>query len=732
LTEALQLEIRTLKELLDSERDPAGRAFAPLADAYRKAGRIPDALRILRDGISKHPDFVTGHVVAAQLYVEQGLAAEGAIAARRALELDGENVSALKSLLRALDETGGGEEAERVRSLLTTLEPDFSPDWTPSSPVTFEKAPETREAALSPTVAVGSLRLEPSIEAPSTPGPEAEDDGLSATLGGGMIDLSSIGPLPTAELPASALSPDLGSSAELDIPLALPGLDAGLAELTTTVEEPPPGGGADEPMIELATLAPSIDEVVEEVADESVMDLALLAPSVDDMAEDEPVMDLALLAPSVDDMAEDEPVMDLALLAPDVEDEPVMDLAMLAPEVDDEPVMDLAMLAPSVDDMADDEPVMDLAMLAPEADDERVMDIAVLAPEADDEPVMDLAMLAPETDDEPVMDLAMLAPGDEPSTSGVDTVVDVAALAPVSAELEEPVFDLAALAPSNVISDTSREAAPGATKAHPADEAAVPPTMVPDDEPVFELDALAPAETDLVATQGTGSARSAAKSGNGLMAEEEASRVGFVSPPGAPDERQEIVIDLDGLRVEPTAASAGPPPTGSLEVEISAAGSRPTEAPPPEDASGVAGDLDEPSSTTDADTPSDDQGEPIRTRTLAELYAAQGAVKEAVSVLRHLLSESPGNDALTRRIAELESGAPVARAPREEVPAALPGQDDEEVEALARELAESGRGSQETESPFAWTDREPAAAPPSGPTIREYFDGLLKWEPRDS
>ena len=80
MTEALQLEIRTLRALLDSERDPGGRVFAPLADAYRRAGQIPEALRLLRDGIAKHPEFVTGHVVAAQLYVEQGLATEGAIA----------------------------------------------------------------------------------------------------------------------------------------------------------------------------------------------------------------------------------------------------------------------------------------------------------------------------------------------------------------------------------------------------------------------------------------------------------------------------------------------------------------------------------------------------------------------------------------------------------------------------------------------------------------------------
>jgi hypothetical protein len=398
------------------------------------------------------------------------------------------------------------------------------------------------------------------------------------------------------------------------------------------------------------------------------------------------------------------------------------------------------MLAPE----AEDEPVMELAMLAPEAEDEPVMELAMLAPEAEDEPVVELAMLAPSVDDvadevaeedEPVLELAMLAPDAAPSSSAVETVMDVAELAPmpeirpeigsdIGSEIEEPVFDLATLAPSNLEPDVEVGGTPSAS--------AVPPAMVPDEEPVFELDALAPAEVDLVATDTTGSTGSADGSTNGRMPDEQASEIGFVSPVGGPAEPDEVIIDLDALRVEPTVASAGALPSGPLEVEISAAGPTAPEAGQREESADSPPDGVGPASPSDADTPSDDQGEPIFTRTLAELYAAQGAVKEAVSVLRHLLAESPGDDALSRRIAELESGAPIARAPRDDVPAALPGQGDEEVEALARELAESGRGSHETDSPFAWTDRESAPSPPSGPTIREYFDGLLKWEPRDS
>jgi hypothetical protein len=148
----------------------------------------------------------------------------------------------------------------------------------------------------------------------------------------------------------------------------------------------------------------------------------------------------------------------------------------------------------------------------------------------------------------------------------------------------------------------------------------------------------------------------------------------------------------------------------------------------------------EPADTV-ADFPSDDHGEPIPTRTLAELYAQQGAVKEAVAVLKHLLSGRPNDVELSRRIEELEGGWTPPRAPRADDPTDVVRGDEEEedaeVEALARELADSGRSPHahtEGDSPFSWGERDRAsgsAPSPEEQTIREYFDGLLDWEPRE-
>ena len=133
MTDLLEGEIRTLRALFWSERDPDGRGFAPLADAHRRAGDAKQALELISEGLDRHPDFTPGHVVAARIYVEQGLSAEGEISARRALGLDPENVDALACLARALDAKGDTEEAASVREQLAALEPEAADEEAPAS-----------------------------------------------------------------------------------------------------------------------------------------------------------------------------------------------------------------------------------------------------------------------------------------------------------------------------------------------------------------------------------------------------------------------------------------------------------------------------------------------------------------------------------------------------------------------------------------------------------------------
>ncbi len=58
------------------QEEPASRVFAPLAEAYRKAGLLKEAIEIARDGCRIHPHFIGGRVALARALFDQGSFAE--------------------------------------------------------------------------------------------------------------------------------------------------------------------------------------------------------------------------------------------------------------------------------------------------------------------------------------------------------------------------------------------------------------------------------------------------------------------------------------------------------------------------------------------------------------------------------------------------------------------------------------------------------------------------------
>jgi tetratricopeptide (TPR) repeat protein len=55
------------------QEDPTSRIFAPLAEAYRKAGLVDEAIEIAREGLRVHPNFVGGRVALARALFEKKL-----------------------------------------------------------------------------------------------------------------------------------------------------------------------------------------------------------------------------------------------------------------------------------------------------------------------------------------------------------------------------------------------------------------------------------------------------------------------------------------------------------------------------------------------------------------------------------------------------------------------------------------------------------------------------------
>jgi tetratricopeptide (TPR) repeat protein len=55
------------------QEDPTSRVFAPLAEAYRKAGLVDQAIEIAREGLRVHPSFVGGRVALSRALFDKQL-----------------------------------------------------------------------------------------------------------------------------------------------------------------------------------------------------------------------------------------------------------------------------------------------------------------------------------------------------------------------------------------------------------------------------------------------------------------------------------------------------------------------------------------------------------------------------------------------------------------------------------------------------------------------------------
>ena len=333
MIESLEQEIRTLRSVFWSGRDPEGRAFAPLADAYRRAGSFRQAVELLTDGLDRLPDFATGHLVAGRLFHEKGLGQEAELAFRRVLDLDGDNVLALEFLSAALETRGAGGEAEVLRGRLE--------DLLPQGEVAAPAAPEA-EAGMVVDIADLAPDEEP---VPTWAADEAAAPALAAAEAdaGVVVDIADLAP---DEEPVPAWAADEAAAPALATAEADAGVVVDIADLAPD-EEPEPTWAADEAsappeataeadvgvVVDIADVAPDEEpsptpswpeevgvvavEEVDQVAEEVVEAVGVLP----DPMETEPI-------PQVSDLGESERPVDDDLPSDEIDTEPMVTRTM--------------------------------------------------------------------------------------------------------------------------------------------------------------------------------------------------------------------------------------------------------------------------------------------------------------------------------------------------------------------------------------------------------------------
>jgi tetratricopeptide (TPR) repeat protein len=179
----LEAHIRELVKRV--EREPGSRFFVPLADEYRKAGRLADAIKTLEGGLTVHIGYVAARIALARAYLEAGRIDDSISAFSKALSDDPSNLVAAKALGDLHVSRGEPLEAlkrylryrgisgdRRLDGIISRLEEETAtpatipePVSTPSPP--FPPTPTAPDTVLTPPAAL----LEPpaSIQAPPAP-----------------------------------------------------------------------------------------------------------------------------------------------------------------------------------------------------------------------------------------------------------------------------------------------------------------------------------------------------------------------------------------------------------------------------------------------------------------------------------------------------------------------------------------------------------------------------------
>lgn len=273
MSEAIEQEIRTLRAQFWSHRDPEGRAFVPLADAYRRKGDLDEAVSLVQDGLARLPDFTPGHLVAARIHRAKGDLEGARVSLDHVLELDSANVLALLERAEVARDTGDHESAVSDLRRLLELDPGHMGaraaldrlEAAPPEPAVAD--PDPVEAAASPQDELEVDELE--IDGPEADELEIDDLEIDELEIGSPQDELEVDELEIDELELEPTGPQTVAVDDEDFDFDLGGFDDEGARATTdeaameAEPEPVEASSADEPALEAEPDLAEFSDLVE-------------------------------------------------------------------------------------------------------------------------------------------------------------------------------------------------------------------------------------------------------------------------------------------------------------------------------------------------------------------------------------------------------------------------------------------------------------------------------------
>jgi len=193
--------------------NPKGRNFAPLADAYRKAGLIDNAVELCQSGLKLHPDYVSAHIVYGRCLIDKKDDPGATAVFSKVLSLDAENIIALRVLSEIAERSGRFDQAVEWLTRLLAVDP-MNGDAADSLGRAKGKAASAKPAiADAPTVAMktGLVVEHTALAADATPAVTAARLSADVETFDGTLDVN-----PAAHAAAKAEGLEVQEDVELN------------------------------------------------------------------------------------------------------------------------------------------------------------------------------------------------------------------------------------------------------------------------------------------------------------------------------------------------------------------------------------------------------------------------------------------------------------------------------------------------------------------------------------
>jgi tetratricopeptide (TPR) repeat protein len=166
------------------QQDPSSIAFAQLAEEYRRAGQLQEAVDVCRAGLTIHPGYLSARVTLGRALIELQQLEEAQVELERVLKSAAENLAAIRGLAEIHHRRGSLAEAlAQYRSALALARNDPDLEQTVSDlAARLEPAAPEPDEGLSFEQATSQLLVEERAVAAPAVSPADEQPGLLTPL----------------------------------------------------------------------------------------------------------------------------------------------------------------------------------------------------------------------------------------------------------------------------------------------------------------------------------------------------------------------------------------------------------------------------------------------------------------------------------------------------------------------------------------------------------------------